>query len=316
MEDFELKQDISQSKKYIITAVNSTVMYLLAYLFVNIYYQVITINRAYSFSIDAKLLYYKIGWLKGPDSLLWTHESVKHIFAIGPILSFALAIVFIVIYIFARQKKGLFKLFCVWTIMHSLNMFLGALLIGILTTINFPYTNQILKTISDFMFFTKDVSYSSLGFGYVSDWMYMNNKTKAALFIISGLLSLIIGFFSPRFFLKTAQSKSLVKNKISRQSTILFQTYLPWLFASLFLLLIKIPHNLRYEIYLYLSMLIIIFPSVFNVLRNPKSYRTIMIVKEPKPISIHKPLLIFTIILYIAFRLIFNNGIYVNFISL
>ena len=63
LEDFREKQD--RRRKLFITAVNSTVLYLLAYLFNYLFYYIVTINRAADFGIRAKLYFWKIGWLAG-----------------------------------------------------------------------------------------------------------------------------------------------------------------------------------------------------------------------------------------------------------
>ncbi len=300
-------------KKLIITAINSTVLYLIAYLFVYLFYYIILINRASDFGVIAKLYYWKIGWLTHPDSPNWYQYSIKHIFSIGPYSCFILAILFITFYITRRNKRGLLPLLFIWLTFHCLNMFFGSIIIGLLTTINYPYTSQILKTISDFLFFTKDAAYCSQGFGYVADWLYFTNKIKITLFISCFLVSMLLGFFSAKFFLRSAHSISLINGRQNRQVTIIFQTIIPWLLASLFLLLIKFPHDTRYEIYFYLTMLIMISPALLNVLRDPESFRQLLILKQPKALEIAKPYLFTMLISYLVFRIVLSFGIFVSF---
>jgi hypothetical protein len=312
--DYEgLEKIRERRRKLYTTALNSTVLYLLSYLIVYLIYYIITLNVAENFGIKAKLFYWKIEWLTGNDSPNWYQRSIKNIFSLGPYMSFALALFVAGIYIVRRNSKGLFPLFCIWLFMHFMNMFLGSVIVGLLTTINYPYTSQILKTISDFMFFTKDATYCSDGFGYVSDWLYFTNQRKIILFIGSFIISMLIGFFSAKFFLKSSQSVSLIKTRQSRQVLIMFQTFIPWLFGSLFLLLIKFPHDTRYEIYFYLTMLVMISPSLLNVLRDPDSFRKLVILKQPKPLEIHKAYLFTTLICYLIFRVVFSFGIFVTF---
>lgn len=313
LDEFEdLKEKKNRRRKLFITAINSTILYLLAYLINYLFYYIVTINRAADFGIRAKLYYWKIGWLAGPDSPFWFQYSIKHIFSIGPFASFALAILFTGIYIIKRGSKGFFPLFCLWMILHALNMFLGSISVGLLTTITYPYTSQILKTITDFIFFTRDASYSSQGFGYVADWLYYTKQTKVILFILSFVVSIVIGFFSAIFFLKSSFSAQLIQSRQSRHALIIFQTIIPWLFGSIFLLILRFPHDTRYEIYFYLTMLIMISPSLLNVLRNPASFNEILILRQAKSIEISKTYLIIMLLSYIAFRLIFGNGVFVN----
>ena len=62
----DLKQKKERRRKLYITAVNSTVLYLLAYLFVYLFYYIITINRAADFGIKAKLYYHDIRLTNAP----------------------------------------------------------------------------------------------------------------------------------------------------------------------------------------------------------------------------------------------------------
>jgi hypothetical protein len=313
LEEFEdVFEKQARKRKLLITAINSTILYLLAYLINYMFYYIVTINRAADFGIKATLYYWKIGWLAGPDSPLWFQYSIKYIFSVGPFSSFGLALLFVGIYAVRRTTKGLLPLFCIWMALHGLNMFLGSISVGLLTTINAPYTSQILKTISDFIFFTKDASYSSQGFGYVADWLYFTSTTKIALFILAFVISILLGFFSAPLFLRSSQSAQLIRSKQSRHALIIFQTIIPWLLGSLFLLIIRFPHDTRYEIYFFLTMLIMVSPSLLNVLRDPASFREILIMKQPKQLEISKPFLFTMLGAYALFRFIFSYGIFVN----
>ena len=313
LDEFEdYREKAARRRKLFITAVNSTILYLLAYLLNYLFYYTVTINRAADFGIRAKLYFWKIGWLAGPDSPLWFQYSIKHIFSIGPFASFGLALLFTGIFIINRTQKGLFPLFCLWVVMHALNLFLGSISVGLLTTINYSYTSQIMKTISDFIFFTRDASYSSQGFGYVADWLYFSKQIKISIFILSFIASILIGFFSASFFLKSSHSAQLIRSRQSRHALIIFMTIIPWLFGSLFLILIRFPHDTRYEIYFFLTMLIMISPSLLNVIRNPASFREILIPRQTKSIEISRFYLIIMLVAYIAFRVIFGNGLFVN----
>ena len=119
LDEFEdIRERAARRRKLLITAVNSTILYLLAYLLNYLFYYIVTINRAADFGIRAKLYFWKIGWLAGPDSPLWFQYSIKHIFSIGPFSCLFLAAMFCGVYVVIRDKKGYAPLLFLWLIFH------------------------------------------------------------------------------------------------------------------------------------------------------------------------------------------------------
>ena len=293
-------------RKLVITAINSTSLYLLAFLIVYLIYNILTINWAAEFGIHSRLLYWKIQWLDVKGYKAWNLHSIQQIFSIGPLSCLLLSLLFLGVYVITQNQEGLYSRFYLWIIMHSFNMFFGSIIIGIITTINYTYENQIVKVIADKVFFTMDDTYSSKGMGYMFDYMFLSSVSKFILFIITFTATVIVGYFSARYFLQSSHSASLVKNDKNRKIFMIFQTIIPWAIGTIFILIIKYPHNTRYEIYFYLSMLLLIVPSFIHVYKKPPSFKKINIIKQTGEMSISKIYLITTLIFYIIFRVAFS----------
>ena len=305
-----------KGKKLFITLVNSLVLYLLAYLVVYLFFNIITFIRGTDFGMHARLVYWEIDWvtdwISGYGFNAWNEASVKNVFCIGPFSSLIISIIVALYYIFRSRKNDLTSLFCLWVILHSLNMFFGSVITGIITTINYNYDNQFLKVISDTLFFTKEHLYSSWGMGWVFDYLYYSKKLKLFIFIVCFLITIVIGFFSAKFFLTSSQSTILVKNSKNRKSLITYQVVLPWALGTIFLLLFKFPHDIRFDMYFYFTILLFIIPAYINVRRNPRMLNNIEIDEREKAMSISKINIILLIIAYLAFRIFFTDGIYIS----
>jgi hypothetical protein len=89
--------------KYLIILLNSTFIFLLAYLFVFLLKEMAVVVAAGTFDIKSVMMYYDVEYLiRGRD---WTVDAIKVVFSVGPFIAIMLTL--ITITIFAMSKTGL-----------------------------------------------------------------------------------------------------------------------------------------------------------------------------------------------------------------
>jgi hypothetical protein len=139
---------------------------------------------------------------------------------------------------------GLQKLFILWSGFHLMNHFFGAFPSGVVT---------------------------AEGFGYVAAWMYMNTAFKFLFSIISLFILAAIGYYSAQSVLETSDSVNRIKTE-HRVNFIFMQLALPWLIATVILLLLRLPRGFEYpyETLMFFSMVFLVIPPFFNEKVKPK----------------------------------------------
>ena len=224
--------------------VNSSILYVLAYLLVYLTYQLSVILMASRFGIDSVLYYFEVMFPIGNQSALWTDFSIISITLAGPLVCALLGILYYRWFLLKKAYKDqLLRLFLIWMSFHSLNMFFGAWTAGIIT-------NQ--------------------GFGYVANWLFLPTAVKFFISLVFIFLMMLIGYKSTNIFLETSQSAARVR-KHNRPYFILSQGLIPWFLGTLVLLFIKLPNAapqhsniLIYDAVLLFSILALIIPMFFN----------------------------------------------------
>lgn len=228
---------------------NASILYIIAYIVAYMVYQFSVIVAAGGYTIDAVLFYFEVMFPMGNASVKWTPESIIAITLAGPLVSLLLAALwYYVIIVKKRPITQLVKLFFIWLIFHSFNMFFGAWVAGVVT---------------------------DQGFGYVANWMYFSTAAKFFVALLCLFVIATIGWKSTYVFLQTANSNSRLR-KNNRSFFILYQGVLPWLFGTLLMLFIKIPNVVPqheniivYDAILLCSMLFFVLPMFFNVKVKP-----------------------------------------------
>jgi len=269
-----------QRGKFIFTAINSTAIYILAFLFIYIIYQVATVLVASHFNIASTLFFYGIRW-PGPDSTLWTFDSVIAIFLAGPLVSLLMGVFLLAFFYIFIVKDGFasLKLFFVWSYIHAFNLFFGAFIVGVIT---------------------------EKGFGYAQDWLYLSSTDKYIISTIFIFILALIGFFSTSHFLQCALSNFIIR-KDNRILFIFSQVFVPWLLGSFLILLIKTPKNTYHEALIFMPLVFVFLP----IFPNYFSFWTARIKLPPRRNELHidKIQLILLTIALIIFRVVLNFGI-------
>jgi len=267
---------------YLITSINSTTLFILAFLIVYFFNQYITILTASIFDIPAVLYSYRIFWPLYTYSTLYSRIALIVIFGSGPFICLITGIVLYRLYIWAKFRFVYLKTFLLWTSIHAVNMFFGAYIVGVITRTGFIYTTE---------------------------WLFFSNifDVEEIIFLITSIvIMLILGFYSTKQFIYASNSPKIIEPKI-RFFYILSKVLIPWIFGNLVLYVMNIPNNPVELVFLYVTTVLIIIPVFTNY--NLPSLQLIKLPRIHKRIKISWAYLIITVIAIIVIRIILENGI-------
>ena len=272
----ELKKQIQAA--FFFYFLNSTALFILAYLAVHIIYQINVLIAASLWGLDATWYYYDLAF--NDFSPLWTRNNILLITFSGPFTALVIGLLFY--YYFGRKKSySLYvRLFIVWVALHGLNQFFGA--------------------------FASGVAFDE-GFGYVPIWLYWPVGIRIFASILMIFTLGLFGYHATSKFLNTSNSIYRIRNE-NRQYFLLNQAIFPAFFGSLIIFLMKLPKIYPYEI----GMLILAATATLPILFNLNARPSVRIAKEPKnKTSVRWDLIILAFILLIGFRLLLANGVHI-----
>jgi hypothetical protein len=146
-----------QRKRLIHFTVNSTVLFLIAYVLAYVTYQAMVMFVASRFGINSVFYFYEVAFPVGNNSSLWSDFNIILITFSGPFISVILGAYYLFLYVRKEKTRGLTKLFVLWLSFHFLNFFLGAFVGGAIT---------------------------HQGFGYVIEWLFMPTFLRFGLSIL------------------------------------------------------------------------------------------------------------------------------------
>lgn len=267
---------------YYVTIINSTIFFVLAFLFVFYIHQFVTIFTASFFDIPATLYSYRIYWPLYTYSSLYSRMALVVIFGIGPLFSLVLGFVFFRLYAILRFKSVFMKTFFLWSAIHAFNLFFGAYIVGVITR---------------------------TGFVYSSEWLFLTGifDIKEILFLVGSAIALIvIGFYTTKHFLYTSNSNSLIEPKV-RGMYVISKILIPWFIGIAILYLINLPNNPVELILIYLTPILIVFVSMTNY--NSPSLRLVKLPRQPIRLRIAWIYLIIVILVIVGLRISLENGL-------
>jgi hypothetical protein len=225
---------------------------------------------------------YRIFWPLYTYSSLYTRQALIVIFAAGPLLSLAIAVIAYQIFLRIRFLRHNFKILTLWILFHSINLFFGAYIAGVITRTGFVYT-------------TEWIFYSQV-FG-----------VEEIIFLIVSIVTLIIsGFYLTRHFLFGSGSPALIAPKI-RIFYILAQVVIPWVVGLGVLVMANFPRNSPELIILYIASALMIVPTLFTF--NSIDNQMIRLELRKKGIRVGWIYLILLITSLLMIRLIIYKGI-------
>jgi hypothetical protein len=267
-----------QQKNYLYYTVNSTALFIIAYLVVYLVYQLTVLIVASKWKLDSVLLYYDLAF--NDYSPLWSRQNIIIVTLSGPLVCLILGFLFYRYFSTRANVKGFIKLFFLWIALIGFNLFFGAWATGI--------------------------SFDQ-GFGYVPAWLYLNVFWQIFIALIFLFILGLIGYYSVPKFLDTSKSALRVRQE-NKTKFLFFQVILPYFIGSLIIILVKIPNNMPYDTGNMVTLIFAVAPMVFNKYARPG----IVFEKERKPTHIRWIFIVIFVILMLSYRIGLNNGLHVT----
>jgi hypothetical protein len=267
---------------YFTVAINSTVMFVLAFMLSYLVNQLVTTLTAKILNIPSELFSYRIYWPLYTYSSLYSRQVLVLIFGMGPLVSFLLGILFYRLFVAVRYQSVYLKTFFIWASISSFTLFFGAYISGAVTR---------------------------TGFIYASEWLFLNNMfdIKEILFITLSVIALIIiGFMMTKAFLVSSHSRALIEPRI-RVLYILSAVIFPVIIGIIVLITINYPNNPVELLLLYTSPLLISIVMLFRY--NAISLQKITIMKINREYRISLIAVILLIVLIVFFRIVLFKGV-------
>lgn len=220
-------------KEHFIIMLNSLAFFLLAYFIIAFIEKLGMAFTAMHFDYKTVLYYYKVEYLVDYDA--WYADSVKAIFASGPVISVIFATLLLILYSKVYLEDGLMKLLLLWGMLHGFNSLLGGALIGSLT---------------------------GKEFGYTIMYLYYSDTGKLVIALMVLLAMVVLGSSSVKFWIFSANTYYNFSKPVKRQLFIVSQVFVPYLFGNLIIFLVNQPKITAYHILVNLSMLFILLPVI------------------------------------------------------
>jgi len=220
-----------QLREFAVISIQSTLLFVAAYLLIFLIILFTSSISGIFFDYRSIVYYYEVLWMVKPEQ--WFGDSVKMIYASGPILAGILAIFFAIIFSYIRTERGLGKLFLLWLFIHGFNAFFGSLLIG---------------------------SLFDRGFGYAIIWSFISDTEKVIYSIVSITALILLGVFTAQSFLISANSYYQHLEKHQQKRFIWAQAIVPFLAGNAMIALLMLPELLLYDITVSLALILAIIP--------------------------------------------------------
>jgi hypothetical protein len=261
---------------FLIISINSSAYFILAFLFIYLIGQFATAIAAMQFDYTGVIYYYKL--IYTIDSHSWMSDAVKLLFSLPPVTALLIAMVSVIAFLNMYANKSSFKLFFLWTFVHGMVWFFGAMLVGTLL---------------------------DSGFGFVILYLYFKDTGKLILSLLSLAAMLAAIGFTTKWFIFSANSYFNQLNEHSRTFFIFSQVLFPILAGTFILIGIKLPKINIYELLVLGTTLLAMIPIGLSY----NSYPTFFFDEEPIKVKMKWPVVILAIISLVGFRIIFGIGI-------
>lgn len=238
-------------RAFIKPTINSTALFVLAYLVVWFTYQFVVMIQASFSNIDSVLFYYEVMFPIGNYSQLWSQFNIILITASGPIFSVLMGIVYRYVFLKHTKPGNQMRLLLVWLYLISMTFFFGAFVAGIIT-------NQ--------------------GFGFVAGWLYMNIVFRIGISLLFLFILAFLGWKAVGLLPEVSGSDSFRRN---RRAFVISRLTIPWLIGSVLMLILKrtsfTPQHANiyaYDMIIIGSILFPVVAAIFNKHERPYLYKT------------------------------------------
>jgi hypothetical protein len=261
----------AEKNKFIISAINGTGLYVLAYSLVWGLYDVVKVQASRFFHLRGIWNPSRVVYTLSDSE--WWRTAVVTVYGVGPLVGLLLGVVaFRWYWQSERARRGQRKLLLLWVAFQGCNAVFGALLADT---------------------FTKSGSW------YVFDWLFrLGNGVNVGLALLAGLVQLGVGYFGAIAFLQAHDSKTVMRYA-NRQKMVVSTLVVPWVAGSLFIMLLKQPY-LTIQESLHLAMMgLLITPMALGCLNEVFSDT----VKAPQATRVAWGLIGLAVVLALAWRL-------------
>ncbi len=222
-------------KNSLIISLNSTAIFLLAYLFIYLIRQFSIALVSSSFDIETIVYFFDVDFLiRGRD---WGHDAVKVIFSIGPFVSLLLSLIALIAFANYQHKTSVFRLFIFWVFCFGFTGFFGELLMG---------------------------SLMDKGIGFVILYLFFMDTGKMVIAFLSLIILIATGLFIKNYMLITGNIYYNYLVKRNRGKFVFNQIILPYLAGMLIIYLVKYPRMLTIELAVNLSMILLLLPAIIR----------------------------------------------------
>ena len=261
-------------RKFLVSALNGTALYVLAYYLVGGLHQLakLQVSRFYHLrgSWDPSRITYALSdgeWW--PAAIVGAHGA-------GPAVCLLLGVAaFRWYWRGERAKRGNFKLLLLWVAFQACNAVFGALLAD---------------------------TFIQTGSWYVPEWVFkLGNGLNVTLALLAGLVQLALGYFGAVAFLQAHDSKTVMRYA-NRQFMVVSTLVGPWLAGSAFIALSKLPYITMQE-YLHLAMMgLLVTPLALGCLNEVFSDT----VRKPQATHVAWGLVALAVLVALAWRLVLS----------
>ncbi|MBN2237038.1 MAG: hypothetical protein JW729_05735 [Bacteroidales bacterium] len=263
-------------RDYLLIALNSLMFFLLAYFIISFIEKLGMAFTAMHFDYQTVLYYYRVEYLVDADA--WYADSVKAIFASGPVLALIVATLVLILYSKVYLEDGVLKLLLLWGVFHGFNSILGGALIGALT---------------------------GKEFGYTIMYLYYTDTGKLIISLLMILLMIVLGSSSVKFWIFTGNTYFNFSTPAKRQPFIVSQVLIPYVVGNLLIFLINQPKQTGYYVLVNLSLIFMVLP----VLLLSRYHQEYYFDEKPKKIKLSISTLFVAIFLIALYRIGLDYGL-------
>ena len=267
-------------KNFWVIVINSTAAFVISYLLIFYLNHFSIIFTAGMFDYDISFDYSQIAYhVKQTD---WTNDSVKVIYGTGPLLVAITGLLSLLAYSSLSEETAKVKLLLLWTSINAFNFVFSGIVIGIIFKIRIAH---------------------------LFIWLYFNDSQLLMTALVGLFGILITAFVMSR---KIAFSANSYFNKLDENNYPFFitaQIIVPFVIGVLLLLSVYfIPQIQITETYVWIGLAIIITISTIRI----SNFDPIYFDEDEKQIEISWPIVVSSIILLFALRIIFRNIALIN----
>lgn len=272
----DIKENRSKFTEFIIIFLHSTLLFVVAYLFIFFIGLLASSISGVFFEYHSIIRYYGIEWIVASDK--WYGDSVKMVYSSGPIIVGIIAVFLAIAFSYIRTSRSRIKLFFLWSLLHGFNAFFGALLIG---------------------------SMFGKGFGHAIIWSYISDTEKVIYSIVSITILILMGVFTTRSFLISANSYYSYLDKSKQRFFVWAQIGLPFIFGNAIIGLVMFPQILEYNMTVSLTLAI----SIITILIGYRSTPTLYFEEEKPKIRLSAKIVLGALAFIVIYRVVLAIGI-------